>query len=109
MQQAGALFHITRVGHFLLSKLFPNSQIARYGSMDWPGIVPDLTPLDFFLLEFVKDKVYWAFVSSSLYPEKQRKTVIKAVSQEFLNNVCIDLGNLLQPTFRELSVHIEGH
>ena len=32
--------------------------ISRFGDVDWPSRSPDLTPPDFFLWEYLKNRVY---------------------------------------------------
>ena len=38
----------------------PNKWIGRRGSVEFPARSPDLTPMDFFLWGYLKDKVYAA-------------------------------------------------
>jgi len=41
-----------------LDASFPNRWIGRNGPTPWPPRSPDITTLDFFLWEYVKDKVF---------------------------------------------------
>jgi len=41
-----------------LDATFPNRWIGRDGLTPWPPRSPDITPLDFFLWRYVKDKVF---------------------------------------------------
>ena len=41
-----------------LNKTFPNRWIGRNGPTPWTPRSPDITPLDFFLWCYVKDRVY---------------------------------------------------
>ena len=41
-----------------LDATFPNRWIGRDGPTPWPPRSPDITPLDFFLWGYVKDKVF---------------------------------------------------
>uniref|UniRef100_A0A2R5L931 Putative transposable element n=1 Tax=Ornithodoros turicata TaxID=34597 RepID=A0A2R5L931_9ACAR len=41
-----------------LDHAFPNQWVGRFGPVPWPARSPDLTPLDFFLWEYVKDRMY---------------------------------------------------
>jgi len=45
------------VGRFL-DAAFPNRWIGRDGPTPWSPRTPDITPLDFFLWGYVKDKVF---------------------------------------------------
>ena len=63
-QQDGAPPHVTRENLTLLHEAFGQRVISRsypetfgYG-MAWPPYSPDLSPLDFFLWGYIKDKVY---------------------------------------------------
>lgn len=57
-QQDGAPAHYARLVREYLDLVFPNRWIGRLGPMLWPPRSPDLTPLDFFLWGFLKDKVF---------------------------------------------------
>ena len=46
----------TRRAH--LDAAFPNTWIGRRGAIEYPARSPDLTPMDFFLWGYLKDKVY---------------------------------------------------
>ena len=41
-----------------LDATFPNRWIGRESQTPWPPRSPDITPLDFFLWGYVKDKVF---------------------------------------------------
>lgn len=57
-QQDGAPAHYARLVRDYLDIVFPNRWIGRLGPFLWPPRSPDLTPLDFFLWGFLKDKVF---------------------------------------------------
>jgi hypothetical protein len=57
-QQDGAPPHWGRIVRDCLDATFPNRWLGRDGSLAWPPRSPDITPLDFFLWRYVKDKVY---------------------------------------------------
>lgn len=50
--------HAQRRTMALLREKFPGRVISRNGDFNWPPRSCDLTPLDFFLWGYVKDKVY---------------------------------------------------
>jgi len=56
--QDGAPAHWSTVVRKWLDANFPNRWIGRGGSIAWPPRSPDLTPPDFFLWGYLKDKVY---------------------------------------------------
>lgn len=42
----------------LLREVFPHKLISRFGDIPWPPRSPDLTPMDFFLWGYLKERVY---------------------------------------------------
>lgn len=106
-QQDGAPPHTTREVRSLLNELFPNSWIGRYGPRAWPARSPDLTPPDFFLWGFVKDKVFETSVSNITQLKRRITTAIRSVTQEMLNNVWRNLENRFHAIIRESGGHIE--
>lgn len=59
-QQDGAPAHYANLVRTYLDIVFPNRWIGRAGPIEWPPRSPDLTPLDYFLWGFLKDKVFRA-------------------------------------------------
>lgn len=57
-QQDGASPHYARIVRNYLNAVFPNRWIGRGGPIRWPARSPDLTPLDYFLWGFLKDRVF---------------------------------------------------
>lgn len=57
-QQDGAPPHYGVQVRQYLDAVFPHRWIGRRGAIEWPARSPDLTPLDYFLWGYVKDKVY---------------------------------------------------
>lgn len=57
-QQDGAAAHFARLVRTYLDLVFPNRWIGRLGPISWPPRSPDLTPLDYFLWGFLKEKVF---------------------------------------------------
>ena len=57
-QQDGAPPHFKREVTNYLNATFPGRWIGRNGPIRWPPRSPDLTPLDFFLWGFLKDRVF---------------------------------------------------
>ena len=57
-QQDGAPPHWGSHVRRLLDAAFPNRWIGRGGPTLWPSRSLDITPLDFFLWRYVKDKVF---------------------------------------------------
>lgn len=57
-QHDGAPAHKSRKPCTFLNVTFQNNIIGYGGPVEWPPRSPDLTPLDYFLWGFLKDKVY---------------------------------------------------
>lgn len=57
-QQDGATPHTTKQSLAACNDLFPQQVISLRGNIEWPPRSPDLSPLDFFLWGYLKDKVY---------------------------------------------------
>jgi hypothetical protein len=58
MQQDGATAHTARPSMDVLRREFPNRLISRFGDVNWPSRSPDLSPPDFFLWGYLKNRVY---------------------------------------------------
>lgn len=57
-QQAGATAHTARTSMKALSEMFPGRLISLHGDIGWPAHSPDLSPCDYFLWGYLKNKVY---------------------------------------------------
>ena len=57
-QQDGAPPHCGSHIRLFLDATFPNRWNGRDGPTPWPPLSPDITPLDFFLWGYVKNKVF---------------------------------------------------
>ena len=70
-----------------LSKHLPDRWIGRRGPIEWPARSPDLTPPDFFLWGYLKDKVY-AQKSKDLVELKSRiENEIKLINSDLCKRV----------------------
>lgn len=56
--QDGAPAHTAKESRQLVQTMFSNRCVGRYFNIEWPPRSPDLSPLDFFLWGFVKNRVY---------------------------------------------------
>ncbi|GFX84419.1 putative LOC100569746 [Trichonephila clavipes] len=57
-QQDGATCHAARATIYFLKDTFGDRLISRFGPVNWPPRSCDLTPLDYFLWDYVKSLVY---------------------------------------------------
>lgn len=75
-QQDGATPHTANETLDLLRERFQNRIISRRGDVNWPPRSCDLTPLDFFLWGFLKEKVY---VNNPETIQQLRDNIITAI------------------------------
>jgi hypothetical protein len=96
-----------------LNNLLPQRWIGRVGPNDdallkWPPRSPDITPCDFFLWGYIKDKVYTPPLPHSI-PEIQERIVnaIATINQEILDSVWRELDYRLDICRATRGSHIE--
>jgi len=56
-----------------LHRTFPDKWIGTRGAIEWPARSPDLTPLDYFLWGYLKDKVYSRFDAPNTLDELKER------------------------------------
>ena len=89
-QQDGAPPHYANVVRNALNEKLAGRWFGRRGSIEWPARSPDLSPLDFFLWGYLKDKVY----SRNLHTLEELRNAITSeinelrTNQELLKRVC---------------------
>ncbi|GFT09837.1 uncharacterized protein TNCV_416221 [Trichonephila clavipes] len=95
--QEGAPPHWNKKVREFLNERLPHRWIGRAGPQDltslyWPPRSPDLTPFDFFLWGFVKDKVLVRPLPQDLEELKKRITaVLNSITGDMLSRVCQEL------------------
>lgn len=77
-QHDGAPPHVTLDVRQWLNEAFGDRWIGRFGPHHWPPRSPDLTPLDFFLWGYVKEKV---FASESHSRDEMRRRIEGAFAE----------------------------
>ena len=85
-QQDGAPPYWGLIVRDFLNETFPNRWIGRNGSAPWPPRSPDITPLDFFLWSYVKDRVYRTPVRDVETLQSRIIEVLATVNEEMLEN-----------------------
>ena len=86
-QQDGATYNTRGETIGLLREKFPGRVISRNVDYNWPPRSCDLTPLDFLLWAYVKDKVY-ADASQSIQEFKENiRNVIDEIEPQMCANV----------------------
>ena len=95
-QQDGAPPHWGLIVCDFVNETFPNRWIGRNGPTPWPPRSPDITPLDFFLWGYVKDRVYRTPVRDVETLQSRIIEVLSTVNEEMLEN-----------TWREIEYHLD--
>lgn len=86
-QQDGAPSHNSHnVMNYLLQR-FNNKVVATNSAVRWPARSPDLTPLDFFLWGFIKDKVYWRDFENVGELRAEVQAAFSKITPRMLSNV----------------------
>lgn len=105
-QQDGAPPHWGKIVRDFLNEEFPGRWLGRDGPLLWPPRSPDLTPLDFFLWGYVKDKVYSSPVAD-IGELKRRITQVIQSTQSMLANTWREIEYRLDVVRATSGAHIE--
>ncbi|GFT47394.1 DUF4817 domain-containing protein [Trichonephila clavipes] len=89
-QQDGATCHTARATIDLLKDTFDDRLISRFGPVNWPPRSCDLTPLDYFLWDYVKSFVYADKPQTLDHLEGNIRRVIVDIRPQMLEKV---IGN----------------
>lgn len=90
-----------------LDQQFPQRWIGRGGPTAWPARSPDLTPLDFFLWGYIKEKVYATPVSTLAELEGRIMEAFATITPEMLQNVLRNISERAQACHMEGGGHFE--
>ena len=71
---------------FVTFATFPNRWIGGDGPTPWPPGLPDITPLDFFLWGYVKDKVFSTPVPEIANLKARIADAFAAITEDMLEN-----------------------
>ena len=71
---------------WFLDATFPNMWIGRDGPTPWPPRSPDITPLGFFLWEYVKDKVFSTPVPDITNLKARISDAFATITEDMLEN-----------------------
>ncbi|GFX14813.1 putative LOC100569746 [Trichonephila clavipes] len=86
-QQDGATCHTARATIDLLKDTFGDHLISRFGPVNWPPRSCDLTPLDYFLWDYVKSLVYADKPQTLDHLEDNIRRVIADIRPQMLEKV----------------------
>ena len=106
-QQDGAPPHWGLVVRNFLDATFPNRWIGRDGPTNWPPRSPDITPLDFFLWGYVKDKVYSTPVADAETLKERITAALATVTTEMLENTWREIEFRLDVLRATRGAHVE--
>ena len=71
---------------WFLDATFPNRWIGRDGPIPWPPRSPDITPIDFFLWGYVKDKVFSTPVPDITHLKARITDAFATITEDTLEN-----------------------
>ncbi len=100
-QQDGAPAHYALIVRDWLNEKFPDRWIGRRGPIEWPARSPDLSPCDFFLWGYLKDKVYQERPATIAQLRERISTACAEISAEMCMHVCQSMESRLK-SCREL-------
>ena len=106
-QQDGAPSHPTNTVTEYLERKLRHRWIIRRGPINWPARSPDLTPLDFFLWKYVKDKVILVRILSVEHLQSRITRAIRSVYSDTLSNLWKNISARINCIVRQLGKHIE--
>ena len=106
-QQDGAPPHWGLIVGDFLNETFPNRWIGRNGPTPWPPRSPDITPLDFFLWGYVKDRVYRTPVCDVETLQSRIIEVLATVNEEMLENTRREIEYRLDILRATNGAHVE--
>ena len=86
---------------------FPNRWIGRNGSTPWPPRSPDITPLDFFLWRYVKDKVFSTPVPDITNLKARITDGIATITEDMLENTWRETDYRLDVLRATKGAHVE--
>ncbi|GFT75123.1 uncharacterized protein TNCV_2244931 [Trichonephila clavipes] len=86
-QQDGATCHTARATIDLLKDTFGDRLISRFGPVNWPPRSCDLTPLDYFLWDYVKSLVYADKPQTLDHLEDSIRRVVADIRPQMLEKV----------------------
>ena len=106
-QQDGAPPHWGSHVRRFLDATFPNRWIGRDGPTLWPPRSPDITPLDFFYREYVKDKVFSTPVPDITNLKARITDAFATITEYMLENTWREIDDRLEVLSATKGAHVE--
>ena len=92
---------------WFLDATFPNRWIGRDGPTPWPPRSPDITPLDFFLWGYVKDKEFWTPVPNITNLKARITDAFGTITEDMLENTWREIDYRLDVLRATKGAHVE--
>ena len=92
---------------WFLDATFPNRWIGRDGPTPWPTRSPDINPLDFFLLQYVKDKVFSTPVPNITNLKARITDAFATITEDMLENTWREIDYRLDVLRATKGEHVE--
>jgi len=86
-QQDGHPAHTSLLARRILNQKFPGRWIGLHGPQEWPPRSPDLTPMDFFVWGFLKNKIYVTLPASQEDLKNRIRNACAEITCAMLNKV----------------------
>ena len=106
-QKGGAPPHWGSHVRQFLDAAFPNRWIGRDGPTPWPPRSPDITPLDFFLWGYVKDKAFSTPVPDITNLKARITDVFATITEDMLGNTRREIDYRLDVLRATKGAHVE--
>ena len=107
-QQDGAPAHYDKEVRAWLNEEFPGKWIGRRGSIEWAPRSPDLTPCDFFLWGYLKQKVYSKPLKDLNELKERIANYAQLIEPETLKSVFLNIEKRLLLVKETGGQHIEN-
>jgi len=90
-----------------LDATFPNRWIGRDGPAPWSPQSPDITPLNFFLWRYVKDKVFSTSVPDITNLKARITDAFATITEHMLGNTWREIDYRLDVLRATKAAHVE--
>ena len=91
----------------LLDEKFPKRWIGRRGPIEWTARLPDLTPCDFFLCGYAKQKVYQQKITDIADLKQKITNEIRSISQDTCRRVFSEIQKRMILVKKQNGAYIE--
>lgn len=107
-QQDGASIHSTVPVRNFLDTFFRGQWIGRYSNFQWPARSPDITPMDYFLWGYLKNKVYARRPFQNVDElETAIRDACNNITEEFINNAIQEFSKRTIKCMEREGRHVE--